>query len=153
VSTVRRPPYRFGFRLARIVRALNELAGPSIRRHGLRVEAVRVLLWLLDDDDQPVSDLSERTSLDPSTLSHTLRRLSRSGWISRRRVDSDNRHVIVSLTPAGRRVAEDITPDFKFFDAALVRGLSADDCDRLESLLDTVYENVLNGSRDPAEAP
>jgi DNA-binding MarR family transcriptional regulator len=148
VSTIAgAPPYRFGFRLARIVRALNELAAAKIAVYGLRVEAVRVLLWLLHDDDQPAGELSARTSLDPSTLSHALRRLSGRGWISRRRVAGDNRQVVVSLTAAGRRVAEELTPHFRFLDATLVRGLAVEDADRLQALLDVVYANLLESRR------
>lgn len=136
-------PYRFGFRLHRIVAALENRANSRIRRTGLRVRGVRVLLWLLHDDGQRFSDLAVRTSLEPSALSHILRRLARNGWVARERMDSDNRAMTVRLTAAGRRLAKALTPTFLDLDEALVHDLTPKERDRLEHLLDRVYRNLL----------
>ena len=136
-------PYRFGFRFNRIAAALEACASPAMRRHGLRVQGVRVLLWLLHDDRQRFSELATRTSLDPSALSHILRRLAQKGWIRRERIDSDNRTVTVRLTPGGRKLATALTPAFLRLDETLVDDLSVKERDLLEHLLDRVYRNLL----------
>ncbi|HXP77791.1 MAG TPA: MarR family transcriptional regulator [Stellaceae bacterium] len=143
-------PYRFGFRFNRIAAALEDRANRTIRRHGLRVQGVRVLLWLLHDDGQRFSELATRTSLDPSALSHILRRLARKGWIARDRVDSDNRAVTVRLTPAGRRLAKALTPAFLGLDEALAHDLTAKERNQLERLLDRVYRNLLIAEAEEA---
>jgi DNA-binding MarR family transcriptional regulator len=136
-------PYRFGFRFNRVVAALEDQANETIRRHGLRVQGVRVMLWLLHDDRQRFSELAVRASLEPSALSHILRRLAQKGWIARERVRSDNRAVIVRLTPVGRRLAKALTPAFLALDEGLVHDLTPSERNQLERLLDRVYRNLL----------
>jgi DNA-binding MarR family transcriptional regulator len=145
-------PYRFGFRFNRIVAKLEDQANTTIRRHGLRVQGVRVLLWLLHDDGQRFSELAVRTSLEPSALSHILRRLAQKGWIARDRVRSDNRAVTVRLTPAGRRLAKALTPAFLDLDEALVHDLGPAERNQLERLLDRVYLNLLLAEARVVEA-
>ena len=63
-----------------------------------------VMLVLWESDGLTVSDIGERLFLDSSTLTPLLKRLELSGLVARKRADSDERQVIVTLTGAGRRL-------------------------------------------------
>ena len=54
-----------------------------------------------------MSELADRLSLEPATLSPLLKRLEAAGLVTRRRDPDDERAVAVTLTPAGRRLRED----------------------------------------------
>jgi DNA-binding MarR family transcriptional regulator len=137
-------PYRFGYRMNRIMDVLNEHASRRIRPHRLGLPGVRVLLWLLHQDRRRAGDLAEAISVDRSALSHLLRRLTGNGFVRRERVSHDGRSVIVSLTPRGRSLAAALTPHFKLYDEVLVRDFDATERAILEGFLDRMYRNVLD---------
>ena len=144
-------PYRFAYRLHRIISVIEDKANRRIGAYGLRVQGLRVVLWLYHGGTQPVGELAERTSLEPSALSHILRRLAAARLVARERVDSDNRSVNVSLTAAGRKLAEKLAPEFIAFDRWLVQGFSGAEADTLAALLDRVFHNVSASSERGAE--
>ena len=137
-------PYRFGYRMNRIMDVLNEHANRRIRPHGLRLQGARALLWLFGQDRLRAGDLAEAISVDPSGLSHLLRRMTVNGLVKRDRVSEDARSVAVGLTPKGRRLAAALTPHFKLYDEVLVRDFDAAERAALEGFLDRMYQNVLD---------
>lgn len=136
-------PFRFGYRLNRIMDLLNARANQKLRPHGLGIPGARVLLWLLAEDNRRAGDLAAACSIDPSALSHILRRLAANNLIRRKRQSNDNRSVVVALTPAGRCLAESLAPDFRTLDGVLVQDFSPAERDLMEVLLDRMYRNVL----------
>ena len=83
-------PHPFAYRLHRIISVIEDKANRRIGAFGLRVQGLRVILWL-HGGTQLVGELAECTSLEPSALSHILRRLASAKLVARERVDSDNR--------------------------------------------------------------
>jgi DNA-binding MarR family transcriptional regulator len=71
---------------------------------GLTYPQYLVMLVLWESDELTVSAIGERLFLDSPTLTPLLKRLEANGFVARRRSGSDERQVIVSLTPAGRRL-------------------------------------------------
>jgi DNA-binding MarR family transcriptional regulator len=96
------------------------------------------MLALWEDEPLRVSELAERLSLEPATLSPLLKRLEVAGLVTRRRDPGDERAVAVTLTPAGRGLradAERIPP------AVLARlGLELAELEELRDRLTTVIE-------------
>ena len=65
-----------------------------------------VLLVLWQQDAISVNTLGERLFLDSGTLTPLLKRLEKSGFVTRKRALDDERRVNVSLTPAGKALRE-----------------------------------------------
>jgi MarR family transcriptional regulator, organic hydroperoxide resistance regulator len=63
-----------------------------------------VALW--EEDNQNVHTLGEKLFLESNTLTPILKKLEALGYVQRRRDPADERQVVVSLTPEGRRVRE-----------------------------------------------
>ena len=63
-----------------------------------------VALW--EQDNQNVRSLGEKLFLESNTLTPILKKLESLGYVRRRRDRADERQVIVSLTPEGRRLRE-----------------------------------------------
>ena len=63
-----------------------------------------VMLVLWEQDGVTVSSIGQRLFLDSATLTPLLKRLEAAGVLSRQRSPEDERQVIVSLTPAGKRL-------------------------------------------------
>ncbi|TAJ69852.1 MAG: MarR family transcriptional regulator [Phenylobacterium sp.] len=64
------------------------------------------IVALSEEDNQSVGALGEKLFLESNTLTPILKKLEALGYVSRRRDPADERQVIVSLTPEGRRVRE-----------------------------------------------
>ena len=65
---------------------------------------VMVVLW--EEENQTVTAIGDKLSLDSGTLTPLLKRLETAGLISRRRDKADERQVLISLTPEGRPMRE-----------------------------------------------
>ncbi|MES2751128.1 MAG: MarR family transcriptional regulator [Pseudomonadota bacterium] len=61
-------------------------------------------LW--DEDNQSVHSLGEKLFLESNTLTPILKKLEALGYIRRQRDPNDERQVIISLAPDGRRLRE-----------------------------------------------
>ncbi|HLZ82229.1 MAG TPA: MarR family transcriptional regulator [Caulobacteraceae bacterium] len=64
------------------------------------------IVALGEEDNQSVRSLGEKLFLESNTLTPILKKLESVGYVRRRRDPADERQVIVSLTPEGRRVRE-----------------------------------------------
>lgn len=128
---------------------------------GLNVPEARVMIVLLQHRGRiRAGALAEITCIEASALSHILRRLNRRHFISRERVQSDNRSVEVTLTEEGRRAAEFCSRASKSHEKVLLRRFDAGQRDLLRELLTQMYENAAgwpaNGdylALKPAEVP
>ena len=101
------------FALAVASRTVIGLYRPLLEPMGLTHPQYLVMLALWEGEPLRVSELAERLSLEPATLSPVLKRLESSGFVVRDRDPRDDRALAVSLTPAGRRLrrkAEKIPP-------------------------------------------
>jgi MarR family transcriptional regulator, organic hydroperoxide resistance regulator len=65
-----------------------------------------VMLVLWERDGVAVRELGARLQLDSGTLTPLLKRLEQAGLVARRRRQSDEREVEISLTDAGRKLHE-----------------------------------------------
>lgn len=74
---------------------------PLLEKLGVTYPQYLVLMVLWEHGPQPVGDISRRLILNTNTLTPLLKRLEGQGLIRRRRDDSDERKVVVSLTDQG----------------------------------------------------
>ena len=65
-----------------------------------------VMLVLWEREEVNVSDICERLFLETPTLTPLLKRLEANGLVRRRRLATDERQVIVTLTAAGRAMRD-----------------------------------------------
>lgn len=75
---------------------------------GIKVEGGRVLKLTLDNPGIRIGEVSAVARIEPSTLTHLVKRLEASGLITRGRVAGDDRSVSLDLTAKGKRVAKEI---------------------------------------------
>ena len=126
------------FALAVASRTVVSLYRPLLEPMGLTHPQYLVMLALWEAEPLRVSELAERLSLEPATLSPLLKRLEAGGLVTRRRDPADERAVAVTLTPAGRQLrrdAERIPP------AVMARlGMGLGELEELRDRLTTVIE-------------
>jgi DNA-binding MarR family transcriptional regulator len=79
---------------------------PLLADLGVTYPQYLVMLVLWERDELTVSEVGERLFLDSGTLTPLLKRLEALELIVRRRSAQDERQVIVSLTPEGRKLRQ-----------------------------------------------
>ena len=82
----------------------------TLARHQLSIAMWRVLAVLANDDGQRQIDVAARTSIDVSTLSRVVTRLVKMGLVTRTRSATNNREVVVRLTPKGAAILARVIP-------------------------------------------
>ena len=94
------------FPLYAAARNVTNLYTPHLKPFGLTYTQYIVLLVLWEQEEATVGELCEKLMLDNGTLTPLLKKLQSEGYVERRRSESDDRVVVISLTDAGRRLQE-----------------------------------------------
>jgi MarR family transcriptional regulator, organic hydroperoxide resistance regulator len=81
---------------------MTRLFVPFLQKLGVTYPQYLVLVVLWERGSQGVGDLASALGMDFGTLSPMLKRLERKGLVARRRYPTDERRVVVSLTPKGQ---------------------------------------------------
>ena len=94
------------FRLYTAARLVTNIYHPYFAPLGITYPQYLVLLVLWENDKQPVCDIGKRLMLDTNTITPLLQRMEKAGLIVRTRGIEDTRQRIVSLTPKGMELRE-----------------------------------------------
>ncbi len=81
--------------------AMSKLYRKLLRGLGLTYSQYLVMMVLWERNELTVSEVGERLFLDSATLTPLLKRMEQAGLLTRARAASDERQVIISLTPQG----------------------------------------------------
>lgn len=82
-------------------RAVTAAYRPALDELGLTYPQYLVMIVLWERGTSSVRDVGDALSLDHGTLTPLLRRMERSGLLTRRRATDDERFLEISLTPEG----------------------------------------------------
>jgi DNA-binding MarR family transcriptional regulator len=129
-----------------IVSRVHAESTEEFRRMGFNLQGARVLIVLLQNPGCYIGQLSEITTIDDSTLSHMLSRLSRRGLLERRRDTGDTRFVSVHLTAEGKRIARGCKTSSDRRERKMLSALSAAEVATLRGLLSQVFNTVRSPS-------
>jgi DNA-binding MarR family transcriptional regulator len=86
-----------------------------------------VLFTLRQREACNVSELAEHLSVTAPTMSSLLSRMVERGWLVRTRSETDRRQVLLSLTPAGRTMVDQIHQQAVDHVARILEPLSPED--------------------------
>ncbi len=81
---------------------------PILDELGLTYTQYIALVALGEGDDQRVGDLGDRLFLESNTLTPILKKLEQMELVERRRDPADERQVRVNITPAGRKLRQQV---------------------------------------------
>lgn len=124
------------FSLYAASRATTQAYRALLEPWGLTYGQYLVLVVLWGEGEQSVSALGEALQLDSGTLSPMLRRMERAEVVERRRGDTDERVVTVSLTEHGDRLREQLS----HVPACIAAGTGLRDIEAARELIATLQE-------------
>lgn len=99
-----RTSYRFAMMSAMSTRSMADM----FRRRGLTDLGWRVFSLIGHNEPVHPSTIAKRATFDPDKVSRAVDRLVRKGLVGRKVDSADRRRVILTLTPRGRKVYEEI---------------------------------------------
>ena len=102
----------------------------------------RILMALWEQDDIPVRQLAELTSLDKSTLSLSLSHMEQNGIVQRAGDPTDRRIVRVKLTEHGKTYRSVCEETMRDMEEILYRGMDAADVEVFQRVLDQMLLNL-----------
>ena len=108
--------------LRRASRALTQLYDEALRPLGLRATQFTILQALSLAGEVSQGELAQILAMDSTTLTRTLRIMSREGWIAERRGE-DQRERLLRLAKAGRNQFNRALPSWEKAQAQLGRQL------------------------------
>jgi MarR family transcriptional regulator, organic hydroperoxide resistance regulator len=114
--------------------AFNRVYKPLLDRFGITYPQYLAIVALSRKDGQKVSELGEKLFLESNTLTPLIKRLESAGLVSRVRDTQDERVVRVTLTSAGRTLANDAlqcVPD----EILRATGMSGNELERLNEAM------------------
>jgi homoprotocatechuate degradation regulator HpaR len=109
-----------------------------LRDHGLNEQEWRIMRALMEADSLEIGELAERVFILKPSATRTIRNLRERAIVSRSRSSADQRRVLVELTPAGRRLFEDLAPRSELEYARIARMIGAQDMQQLYGVLGRV---------------
>lgn len=117
---------------------------PILEELGLTYTQYITIIALWEENNQTVSSLGEKLSLESNTLTPILKKLEAAGYLLRQRDPADERQVLVTLTDAGRQLRE------RGLDMNLVEatGLSAEEFVRMQKAVVTLRDNLVKATQD-----
>ncbi|MFO1494674.1 MAG: MarR family transcriptional regulator [Lysobacterales bacterium] len=126
-------PYRLSVLSNTVSQAIAALYG---ERFNLNVTQWRVIAVLGRYPDLSAVEVAERTKMDKVAVSRAVAELVDSGRLDRQIDRLDRRRSVLNLSPAGRRVYEEIAPLALACEARLLSTLSDSERAALEGILD-----------------
>src|SRR5262249_49484452 len=118
----------------------------TLARHQLSIAMWRVLAVLANDDGQRQIDVAARTSIDVSTLSRVVTRLAKMGVVTRTRSATNNREVVVRLTPKGAAILARVIPHAIALERTAIAGVPAKDLGVVRRSLRRMYQNLASSA-------
>ncbi|GAB2667373.1 hypothetical protein GCM10027271_28670 [Saccharopolyspora gloriosae] len=129
------------FRLARLHRMF---AGQLLRGCGLHPGQELLLMHLWNTGTQRQTDLINVLGSDSATMTRTVQRLERAGFVRRTRSDQDGRVVLVEATAAGLALRDRVERMWEELERATTSDLSADEQTAVLGTLERLERNILD---------
>lgn len=122
---------------------------PILDKLGLTYTQYVTLVALSEGDGQTVGELGDQLFLESNTLTPILKKLETLGLVERRRDPADERQVRVKLTPAGRKLRQQVERDASQLVEAT--GLGAD-FGKLQRTVARLRDNLLKSAGTDTKA-
>lgn len=117
---------------------------PILDKLGLTYTQYVTLVALGEEEDQRVGDLGDKLFLESNTLTPILKKLEQMGLADRRRDPADERQVRVNLTPAGRKLRQQVERSA----AELVEATGlGDDFAKVQQTVTRLRDNLLSSTK------
>lgn len=136
------PNDSIGYLLMQIGKQRRTMSNALLNQQNLHSGQDLLLFYLGEEDGQTVSQLVNKLSVKPATVSNMVDRMAAEGLVERRKGTIDKRTARVFLTDKGRTVFSTIDKAWEDVEDKTTKGLSIIEKFMLKRLLYQVYTNL-----------
>lgn len=130
------------FWLTQAIGSRDRRLAQELREFGLRVPEWRVLASLCARRRCSMSELADLATIDRTTLTRTVDRMEKAGWVTRLNDANDLRVTRLAPTASGERLFQHIWPTVEQLNRVAVDGLPAGAVDMLRWTLERMKANL-----------
>ena len=130
------------FWMTQVMACRDRQLAQELRGQGLRVPEWRALASLHAKKSLSMSELSDLASIDRSTLTRTMDRMQKSGWVTRLSDSDDMRVTRLALTASGQRLFARMWPIVERLNIAACAGLPESALGMLRWTLEHMRQNL-----------
>ena len=112
---------------------MREVAAALRRTQPAMIPAHLGVLFLLTQRPRNLSELAEQQAVSLPTMSNTISKMAREGWLQRTRATHDRRILLIEITPAGQALLSEISGQIIEKIAHILDPLSTKDLDALRA--------------------
>lgn len=95
------------FKIYSVSRGITRAYRPILEKLSLTYPQYLVMLFLWENGDSKMKDISKTLFLDSGTLTPVIKNLEKTGYIKKERDKNDERDLMVLLTESGKKLKED----------------------------------------------
>jgi DNA-binding MarR family transcriptional regulator len=132
----------FPYLLNRVGARMGELFSQQLKPHDITVSMYRVLASLHERGDQRLSELSDVTHLELSTLSRLIGVIEDRQLVTRHRLEGNARVVAINLTPQGRKLVEQLIPLALEFENMAIHSFGLKEVASLKKGMTQIYDHL-----------
>ncbi len=111
-----------------------------LSKHNLTFNQFKVLEVLYHVGDLNIGSITKLTMSTPGNITVVVKNLIRDSWITSQKDPNDSRSSILSITPKGKDIIEDVFPNHAQNLTKALEILSDEELDTLYDLLNKVYK-------------
>lgn len=130
------------FHLNRVGVKLADLFAERLAPHGITVPMYRALAVLRQKGPKTLTELSQLTNVELSTLSRLVGGLVKRGLILRTRIEENGRIVRIELTPEGEALTAQLMPIAIEYEQIATQGITEHEIAEVKRLLILIYQNL-----------
>ena len=137
----RKDPTDLGTCVVGLVNAVARGMAQIVSAHDLTHIDFALLRLFLGVEEWTTTQMAQALPLAPSSISRTVTKMVDKGLIQRRRLRSDRRVVILTLTEEGMALTQDLHRRVHAYETELCRSVSDEDMGVFTSVTSTIMEN------------
>ena len=137
----RKDPTDLGTCVTGLVNAVARGMAQIVSAHGLTHIDFALIRLFLGVEEWTTTQMAQALPLAPSSISRTVTKLVDKGLVQRRRLLSDRRVVILTLTQEGMALTQDLHRRVQAFEAKLCGSVSDDEMRVFTSVTSTIMAN------------
>ncbi|MBN1797053.1 MAG: MarR family transcriptional regulator [Spirochaetales bacterium] len=140
-----------GFLISKIHQVGGRIFNKLLKKH--HIEEInsaqgRILFALWEKDNISISQISEKTQLEKSTLTSMLDRLEQSGFIKRMPSPDDRRKIIISRTEKDKKFQEQYLAVSEEMNKVFYKGFTDQKISSFEDSLERILNNLIDEEKD-----
>lgn len=135
--------YLFARKILTLGKTIIAKRNDNLRNINLTAEQADALVFFSENPDSSIRDLNNYLSITHQTASGIVKRLCEKGLLTLTPSSEDGRRSIVHLTESGHNLITQVKQNGTHTGARILSGMSADEKDQFERLLDLALANIV----------